>query len=70
MGLAFVVFFPIGAFLIRSVKSKHTVWIHISCQFIGLALTVTGLATGIRVAKIIDRVRLPWSSSLHLLSID
>ncbi|KAK4442821.1 cytochrome b561/ferric reductase [Podospora aff. communis PSN243] len=56
MGLAFVVFFPLGALLVRFINSKHTVWIHAFCQLIGLALTIAGLATGIRMAKIIDRL--------------
>ena len=60
MGLAFIVVMPLGVFLIRFVRSKNSVWIHAACQLLGLALMVTGLATGIRMAKIIDRVRLPF----------
>ena len=57
MGLAFVVFLPLGAFLIRFVRSKGSVWIHAACQLLGLALAIAGLATGIRLGRIIDRVR-------------
>jgi hypothetical protein len=57
MGLTFVVLLPIGAFLIRFVRSKNSAWIHAACQVLGLAFMVGGLATGIRLAKIIDRVR-------------
>ncbi|KAK0623972.1 hypothetical protein B0T14DRAFT_406985, partial [Immersiella caudata] len=53
MGLAFVVFFPLGALLVRLIKSKHSVGIHATCQLIGMSLTIAGLATGIRLARII-----------------
>jgi len=57
MGLAFVVILPLGAVLIRVVRSRVSVWIHAACQLVGLALTIAGLAMGIRMAKILDRVR-------------
>lgn len=57
MGLAFVVVMPLGAILIRFLRIKNTVWIHASCQLAGLALMLAGLASGIRIAKIIDQVQ-------------
>ncbi|KAK5659321.1 hypothetical protein OQA88_1414 [Cercophora sp. LCS_1] len=54
MGLAFVIAMPLGAFLVRTLRCKYTVWIHAVCQLTAVVLMVTGLATGIRLAKIID----------------
>jgi hypothetical protein len=59
MGLAFVVFMPLGAFLVRFLHVKRTVAIHAACQLIGLALMLAGLGSGIRLAKIIGRVSQP-----------
>ncbi|KAH6701289.1 integral membrane protein [Leptodontidium sp. MPI-SDFR-AT-0119] len=56
MSIAFVVAFPLGALLIQVLKSKRRVWIHISLQLVGWVLMLTGLATGIRVGKILDRL--------------
>lgn len=56
MGIAFVLAFPLGALLIHVLKSKLRVWIHISLQLTGWVLMLAGLATGIRVGKILDRV--------------
>jgi hypothetical protein len=56
MSVAFVLIFPLGATLLRLFKSKHAVWIHIGIQLTGWALMLGGLATGLRVGKIIDRV--------------
>lgn len=56
MGIAFVVLFPLGAFLIRFVRSKHAIWIHAGCQLVGWVLMIAGLATGIKMGKILDRV--------------
>ena len=57
MGLAFAIFMPLGAILIRFLRVKHIVLVHASCQLAGLALTIAGLGSGIRLAKIIGRVR-------------
>jgi len=66
MGLAFVIFMPLGTFLARFLRVKHTVWIHASCQLAGLALMLAGLASGIRLAKIIDQVPpSPFPDHLH-----
>ncbi|KAK3312690.1 integral membrane protein [Apodospora peruviana] len=56
MGLAFVVFMPIGAVLIRSIESKNALWIHASCQLTGLALVIAGLVTGVRLFQIKDQL--------------
>ena len=56
MGLAFVIFFPMGAFLIRASHSKVILWIHIVCQMTGWILMVAGLVIGIRIGKILDIV--------------
>lgn len=62
MGLAFVIILPLGALLIRVLKFKGSIWIHVACQLVGWVLMLAGLAMGIRVGKIIDRVR-PHSCS-------
>lgn len=60
MGISFVVLFPLGAFLIRLVRAgRYTVWIHAACQLLGWMLMLVGLATGIRMGKILDRVCVP-----------
>ena len=56
MGIALVVSFPLGAIILRVPPSKLSVAIHIACQLLGVALMIAGLATGIRVGKILDRV--------------
>ncbi|KAL2833543.1 hypothetical protein BJY01DRAFT_259869 [Aspergillus pseudoustus] len=56
MGIAFGIIFPLGAILLRVIQSKFGVYAHISAQLIGYALMIAGLATGIRVGKILDRL--------------
>lgn len=68
MGLAFVIVLPVGAVLSRVLKSRFGVWIHAACQLAGLVLMLAGLAMGIRMAKILDRVRHPLC--LHRYYID
>ncbi|KAJ5355179.1 uncharacterized protein N7496_012391 [Penicillium cataractarum] len=46
---------PIGVFVIRFCKGKNTVWIHAGWQTLSWALMIAGLASGIRVGKILDR---------------
>lgn len=60
MGLAFVVVLPGGAILMRllSLKGKTAVWVHVGIQLVGWVLMVSGLAMGVKVGKILDRVRL------------
>lgn len=57
MGLAFLVLFPMGAVLIRGLNIKQTMWIHASCQILGLLLMLAGFATGMRLGNILDEVR-------------
>lgn len=58
MGLAFVVVLPIGAILMRLLKSKGkaAVWVHVGVQLVGWVLMISGLAMGAKVGKILDRV--------------
>jgi hypothetical protein len=56
MGLTFVVILPLGSLIIRLVKSKYGIWIHVACQMIGWVLMLAGLAKGIQLADIIDIV--------------
>lgn len=58
MGIAFTIVFPLGAILLRVIRSKFGVRAHIVSQLLGYALMIAGLATGIRVGRILDRVRL------------
>lgn len=63
MGLAFVILFPLGALFIRVLKFKGSVWAHVVCQLVGWVLMLAGLATGIRLGKIIDQVSIPAPSA-------
>ncbi|KAK0653133.1 hypothetical protein B0T16DRAFT_444171 [Cercophora newfieldiana] len=56
MGLAFAIFMPLGAFLIRFLRVRNVVWVHTTCQLAGLALVLAGLASGIRLARIIGQL--------------
>ncbi|PKS13191.1 hypothetical protein jhhlp_000536 [Lomentospora prolificans] len=56
MGLVFIVIMPLGSVLIRSSRNKNTVWFHAACQLVGWVMMFGGLATGIKMAKIIDRL--------------
>lgn len=57
MGLSFVVFYPVGAILIRTLKFKGSIWVHIACQLVGWLLMIAGLAFGVKMGNIIDIVR-------------
>ncbi|KAL4997818.1 hypothetical protein BDV10DRAFT_185815 [Aspergillus recurvatus] len=56
MGIAFGIIFPLGAILLRVIQSKYGVCAHIACQLLAYVLMIAGLATGIRVGKILDRL--------------
>ena len=56
MGLVFVVIFPIGSFVVRASRAKSTVWFHVACQVTGWVMMLAGLAMGIKMGKILDRV--------------
>jgi hypothetical protein len=47
MGCAVALFLLIGAVIIRVVKSRHAVWIHVACQTFGLVVLIGGFATGV-----------------------
>lgn len=59
MGLVFTIMMPIGVFIIRFCKGKNTIWIHAGWQTLSWVLMIAGLASGIRVGKILDRVSCP-----------
>lgn len=56
MGLVFVIVFPLGSFIIRVSRTKNLVWFHVACQIIGWSMMLGGLATGIKLARILDKV--------------
>jgi hypothetical protein len=57
MSIAFLIVFPLGALLVRSLKFKGSVWIHVACQMIGWVLMIAGLCLGERTGKMIFEVR-------------
>ncbi|KAL4941770.1 hypothetical protein BDV06DRAFT_175991 [Aspergillus oleicola] len=56
MGIAFGIVFPLGAILLRLFRSKYSVYVHIAFQLVAYVLMIAGLAIGIRVGKILDRL--------------
>ena len=56
MSLSFTVMMPLGVLAIRFLRVKETIWIHVVWQMLSWILMLSGLATGIRVGKILDRV--------------
>jgi hypothetical protein len=56
MSLVFIVLMPVGVFVIRLCKGKNAIWIHAGWQTLSWILIIAGLASGIRVGKILDRV--------------
>jgi hypothetical protein len=58
MSITFVIVFPTGAFLIRLLKLKgsRAVWTHAGLQLAGVVMLLAGVAEGVRMGKIIDRV--------------
>ncbi|KAH8821368.1 hypothetical protein F5884DRAFT_894148 [Xylogone sp. PMI_703] len=60
MGLAMVVFFPLGAMswklLGRVCSGRTLLWIHIICQTIGFMLLIAGFGLGVWVAILHDEV--------------
>ncbi|KAL8691385.1 MAG: hypothetical protein Q9218_003379 [Villophora microphyllina] len=56
MGIAFVVFFPAGAILIRLLRSRNTVWIHAATQIFAYVLALTGLGLGVYIAVYPEKV--------------
>ncbi|KAK1142236.1 DOMON domain-containing protein frrs1L [Aspergillus melleus] len=56
MSLAFTVMMPLGVLAIRFLRVKGTIWVHVVWQMLSWILMLAGLATGIRVGKILDRL--------------
>jgi len=56
MGIAVVLFFPIGALITRLSKSRHMLWIHVGCQVAGLLVFFGGFGTGVWTCIIHDEV--------------
>ncbi|KAL8660411.1 MAG: hypothetical protein Q9202_006576 [Teloschistes flavicans] len=50
MGIAFVIFFPGGAILIRLLHSRNAVWIHAATQLFAYALALSGFGLGVYIA--------------------
>lgn len=50
MSLAWVIFFPLGAIIIRALPSRHVVRLHYMTQVFAYILALTGMALGIYVA--------------------
>ena len=52
MCLAFVIFFPLGAFVIRlGGRSKGVVYVHAGIQMFAYVMALTGLGLGVYVAN-------------------
>ena len=51
MCLAFVVGFPLGAFLIRLMSFRGLVWIHAAIQILSYLATIIGLGLGVYIAN-------------------
>ena len=47
MSLAFVVFFPLGAVLVRVLKIRSTAWIHSGTQVVGYLIALVGMGLGV-----------------------
>lgn len=56
MGIAFVIIFPLGAWLVRFQGPRKSIWTHLSIQIVGLVLMLAGLGTGIKQGTILDLV--------------
>jgi hypothetical protein len=56
MGIAIVLFFPIGAIITRLSRSRHMIWIHVGCQISGLIIFLGGFGTGIWTSIVHDEV--------------
>lgn len=54
--LAWVVFFPLGAVLIRVLQTPRPFWVHVGIQIFALAMLVINAGTGIWMAKTTHKV--------------
>ncbi|KAI9700763.1 MAG: hypothetical protein M1836_002132 [Candelina mexicana] len=55
MALAFTVFFPLGAIIIRLFSFKGLLWIHAGWQVFAYVLALAGLSLGVWIATITDQ---------------
>ena len=62
MGLAFLVAFPAGALLVRSIQSKSIMKIHAAFQLSMYIICLAGLGLGLYLAIQQDKVRIPAST--------
>lgn len=62
MGLAFLVAFPAGALLVRSIQSKSMMKIHATYQLSMYLICLAGLSLGLYLAIQQDKVRTPASA--------
>lgn len=62
LGLAFLLFFPLGALIIRLATFKATIWVHASVQMLSYTLAIAGLGMGIWMAT-----TLPLLNSYHAI---
>jgi len=53
MGIAIILFFPIGGIIPRLSTSRNMLWIHVGCQMAGLLVFLGGFGTGV------------WASIVH-----
>ena len=53
MGLAVVLFLPLGALVMRLPNSKNMLWVHAACQILGMVVLTLGFAMGV------------WTSIIH-----
>jgi hypothetical protein len=65
MGIAIVLFFPIGGLIARLSKSRHMLWIHVTCQVAGLIVFLGGFGTGVWTCIVHDEVY-PLTHNLFL----
>jgi len=56
MGIAIVLFFPIGAIITRLSKSRHMMWIHVGCQISGLIVFLAGFGAGVWTIIVHDEI--------------
>jgi hypothetical protein len=67
MGIAIVLFFPIGGIFTRLSRSRHMLWIHVACQISGLIVFLGGFGTGVWAAIVHDEVHTcQYAAVLHV----
>lgn len=50
LGLAFVLFFPIGGIIIRVLSFRGLIWVHAGLQIFTYTLTIAGMGLGVYIA--------------------